>query len=256
MESTNKWDAALYDEKLAYVSNYGKGVVQLLEPQRGERILDIGCGTGDLTEEISRSGAKVTGLDPSEAMLAKASVKYPDLTFICDNILTFNGDDSYHAVFSNAALHWIRHPEKAAQSIYNALAPGGRFVAEFGGKDNVTAVIAGILQVLRERYGIEAQDRCPWYFPSVGTYSQLLEKIGFRVVYAHHYDRPTILADGDEGLSYWLESFSDDFFPEFSRIERQEIYEYVKEACKSELFIDGKWVVDYKRLQIIAKRES
>lgn len=256
LESVNQWNAALYDEKLSFVSNYGKGVVRLLAPQRGEHILDIGCGTGDLTAEISESGAIVTGLDQSEAMLEKARDKYPEITFIQDNVLTFTGEASYHAIFSNAALHWIRQPEQAARSVYDALVPGGRFVAEFGGKDNVTAIIAGILQVLKENYGIDARDRIPWYFPSIGTYSQLLERLGFRVVYAHHYDRPTILADGEEGLSHWLESFADDFFPEFSESERRTIYEQVKNACRSQMFSDGNWVADYKRLQVIAVKAT
>lgn len=254
-KSINQWNSTVYDQKLAYVANFGKDVVTLLDPQSNESILDIGCGTGDLTNDLQKSGAHVLGMDNSENMLARARLKYPKLHFIKSDVTTFQMDKKFDAVFSNAALHWVKEPEQAALSIYHALKQGGRFVAEFGGHGNVGIVINGILEVLRE-YNIDGKERTPWYFPRIGEYCSLLENIGFRTTFATHFDRPTTLSDGEEGLHHWLESFADDFFPEFGKSERNIVYEKVKQKVKSHLFHNGQWELDYKRLRIVAIKEA
>ncbi|MBD1381821.1 class I SAM-dependent methyltransferase [Metabacillus arenae] len=252
MGSVNAWNADLYDGKLSFVSHFGKGVVELLQPQRGEKILDLGCGTGDLSYEISKSGAIVTGIDSSDEMIKKACEKYPQIPFIIDDGETFRTNEKYDAVFSNASLHWMKQAEKVIESVKQALYPGGRFVAEFGGKGNVQTVIRGITEVLSQEYGIHATKRNPWYFPSIGEYSTLLEKNGFKVSYAHHFDRPTPLTDGEKGLNHWLDSFADDFFPEFSKEEKMDIYRKIKNKIQPDLYKDGIWEADYKRIQIAA----
>lgn len=106
MNASNVWKADLYDDKLHYVSRFGKSILGLLHSQKGERILDLGCGTGDLSYEISKSGALVTGMDSSDEMIAKAREKYPSIPFFIDDGETFRTNEKYDAVFSNAALHW------------------------------------------------------------------------------------------------------------------------------------------------------
>src|SRR5947209_346222 len=71
------WEPGLYDAVHSYVSSYGKSLVELLAPQPGERILDLGCGTGTLTSEIASSGAVVTGVDSSPEMIGQARQSYP-----------------------------------------------------------------------------------------------------------------------------------------------------------------------------------
>ncbi|SDW12978.1 Trans-aconitate methyltransferase [Marininema mesophilum] len=252
MSSVNVWNPDLYDDKLSFVSHFGKGVLKLLQPQKGEKILDLGCGTGDLTKEISKTGAVVTGSDFSEEMIEKARVKYPEIPFIVENGETFRTNEKVDAVFSNAALHWMKQAANVIESVRLALQPGGRFVAEFGGQGNVQTVIQGITEVLFQEYGIDASARNPWYFPSIGEYSILLEQHGFKVSYAHHFDRPTPLAYGEKGLDHWLDSFADDFFPELSTKERMMIYGKIKTKIQSTLYKDGIWVADYKRIRVMA----
>ena len=250
--SMNTWDAHLYDDKQGFVSDFGKSVVELLQPQQGERILDWGCGTGVLTNEIARSGALVEGMDASAGMIAQARSKYPAIPFYTGNGETFRAAAPYDAVFSNAALHWMKEADKVAESIAKALRPGGRFVAELGGKGNIQTLIKGIHDVLLKTCGIRAEERNPWYFPSIGEYTSLLEKNGFKVTYARHFTRPTPLEDGDRGMDDWLDSFGDDFFPEFSAAERKQLYREIKEAIRVDLFKDGIWVADYERLRLTA----
>jgi trans-aconitate methyltransferase len=255
VSSVNVWNAELYDDKLSFVSDFGKGVVELLHPQKGEEILDLGCGTGDLTYEISKSGAIVTGSDFSREMIEKACEKYPHIPFKVENGETFRTNKKYDAVFSNAALHWMKQADKVVESVGLALRSGGRFVAEFGGQGNVQTVIRGITEVLSQEYGLDVTERNPWYFPSIGEYSMLLEQHGFKVSYAHHFDRPTPLADGEKGLNHWLDSFADDFFPKFSREEKMIIYRKIKNKIQSDLYKDEIWVADYKRIRVVAIKE-
>lgn len=252
--STNTWNAKLYDEKINFVSRLGEGVVDLLNPQPGERILDLGCGTGDLTQKIAQKGANVLGIDMAASMIQTAKQKFPQLAFEVQDATSFRTTEPFDAVFSNAALHWIKQADQLIETVRSVLRKGGRFVAEFGGKGNVETVVRGIAKVLAER-GISADERNPWYFPSIGEYSTLLEQHGFRVTHAFHFDRPTPLPDGAEGLSHWLNMFSESFFHDIPADEKEELFKQVAEEIKDELFKDGTWYLDYKRLRILAIKE-
>jgi trans-aconitate methyltransferase len=163
-----KWNAELYDDKHAFVFQYGESVLDLLDVKPGERILDLGCGTGHLTRNIQESGADVVGIDASPEMIAQAKEKNPDVNFSVANGIDFHFDEPFDAVFSNATLHWIHEQDSLIQCVYNSLKPGGRFVAEFGGKGNMEKLIAAMQQVLKQHdYARLAQIK-PWYFPSLG----------------------------------------------------------------------------------------
>jgi trans-aconitate methyltransferase len=251
MTQTNRWNAQLYDAKMNFVSQYGKGLLDWLQPASGERILDLGCGTGDLTAEIAKTGAVVEGIDYSPEMIAKAQEKYPSLRFTVADAHTFRSESLYDAVFSNAALHWMKWPEEVIRSVWLALAPGGRFVAEFGGKDNCREVVEALRVALAER-GISADERFPWYFPSIGEYTSLLEQQGFRVTLASHFDRPTTMPDGDKGLRHWLDSFAASFFTGLTAEARDQVCERTAALLRPTRFQNETWVVDYKRIRVIA----
>lgn len=254
-ENHQVWKPGLYDAKLGMISELGRGVVDWLAPQPGERILDLGCGTGDLASQLASAGAEVTGLDSSPDMIAAARAKYPGIRFEVADGQSFAVSAPYDAVFSNAALHWMKDAEGAAASIWRALRPGGRFAAEFGGKGNVRRVIGALQEVLLERFGIPPLGESgPWYFPSIGEYASLLEKQGFHVVRAVHFERPTPMEDGLDGLRHWLDSFAAPMLTGLSGPDREGVYEAVKAAAREELFRDGVWQIDYRRIRIEAKK--
>src|SRR5579872_536148 len=147
------WDAKLYNDKHSFVWEKAKGVMELLAAKPGERILDIGCGTGHLTAEITSKGALVTGVDQSPAMIAEAKEKYPEIEFAVMDASAMTFQSEFDAVFSNAALHWIPDSEGVVRSVSRALKPGGRFVAEFGGKGNIRTVMRAIENNI-EKYGL------------------------------------------------------------------------------------------------------
>lgn len=252
MNSTHEWQSDHYDNKLDFVSELGKGVVELLNPKNIEKILDLGCGTGELANLISLSGAAVIGMDLSEQMIQTAKEKYPQMKFFVGDAESFQLSEQVDAVFSNAALHWMNKPNEVVSCVWNALKPGGRFVAEFGGKGNVERVIQATCNVLNRDYGIDASTLNPWYFPSIGQYCTLLEQQGFHVTYAIHFERPTKMKDGDNGLSHWLKGFADHFFIQLTDEEKENAINSISEEARNDLFIDGCWNIDYKRLRIMA----
>ena len=144
---TKTWDATTYQARHSYVFVHGENLVELLEPQPGERILDLGCGSGQLTAKIAESGAEVWGIDQSAEMIAEARRNFPDLQFEVGDAASFTVPKPFDAIFSNAALHWVKDAEGVAASVARALLPGGRFVLEMGGKGNVQG--GSLMQFMR-----------------------------------------------------------------------------------------------------------
>lgn len=252
MGTGHVWQPEFYDEQFKFNTHFGQDLVALLQAKPGEKILDLGCGTGDLTEQIAMAGARTIGMDLSAEMLKQAKNKYPQLSFMIGDARSFKLEQPVDAIFSHAALHWVQDAKSAVRSIWGNLQAGGRFVAEFGGKGNVETIAKAIDSVL-SRYDVDAEQLNPWYFPSVGEYSSLLERQGFRVTYAVHFDRWTRLAGGDEGLRHWLHGFAADvFFQKFSEEEREQLHAEVEAITRDSLYKDGIWHADYKRLRVVA----
>jgi trans-aconitate methyltransferase len=242
---TAKWDPERYESRFSFVWNGGAGLIDLLDPQPGETVLDVGCGTGQLTFQIAERGATAVGLDSAPAMVAQARINYPSLKFILADVSHFTIPEPVDAVFSNAVLHWVTKPETAAACIRRALKPGGRFVAEFGGKDNVNAIMDAVFAEVPDAVS-------PWYYPSLGEYSTLLESQNFRVTHAFHFNRPTPL-EGERGMEEWLEMFGSDLLATVPAAERSEVRKRIAERLRPVLFRDGVWYADYVRLRIVAR---
>ena len=250
-----KWNAELYDDKHAFVFQYGESVLELLDIKPGERILDLGCGTGHLTHEIKNNGANVVGIDASAEMVEKAAKAYPDVDFKVADATDFHFEEKFDAVFSNATLHWVHKADEAIKCVYDSLKPGGRFVAEMGGKDNMKHMIAATQQVLEQHGQHKLAQRKAWYFPSLGEYTGKLEKAGFRVTFAMHFDRPTLLQDGRTGVSKWLNMFGDTFFEGIEETEKQQILAEITNLLEPDYNVDGNWYADYVRLRFVALKE-
>ncbi|MEM6764415.1 MAG: methyltransferase domain-containing protein [Bacteroidota bacterium] len=250
-----EWNANLYNQKHAFVYQFGSSLVEMLAPQAGEAILDIGCGTGELSSQISEHCKEVVGIDKSTNMITQAKQNYPALTFLEMDAASFQLDRQFDAIFSNATLHWVADFRGAIQCIYDHLRQGGRMVIEFGGKDNVGAILKALKDSLRQRGYIEQAAFNRWYFPSVGEYTSELEKAGFRVLSAEHYDRPTQLIDNENGIKDWLTMFGKDYLKGVSPGEADDILEEVQASLKPGLYQEGKWYADYKRLRIKATKE-
>jgi len=254
MERRNHWDAHLYDQHHSFVSEYGQDLVKLLNPTSGERILDVGCGTGDLMNSLVHLGVSVLGVDLSEAMIVKAKEKYPELNFAVRDVLELGFQEEFDAVFSNATLHWVKEPMVALEKMFDSLKAGGRFVAEFGGAGNVELILSEFRnQCKQEGYPVTSES-LPWYFPSIGQYTSLMEDVGFKVTYAIHFSRPTAL-DGEEGLRNWLRMFMPDFLHLLPDDVEMRVLANVENSLRSILYKDQQWEADYKRIRVMAIKE-
>lgn len=246
-----KWNSELYDNNHSFVSAYGEDVVSWLQPKQGERILDLGCGTGQLAHTISLNGADVTGIDKSPDMIAKAQAAYPDLAFAVKDATDFQFDQPFNAIFSNATLHWVNEKEKAIACMYNNLAAGGRLVLEMGGKGNVQSIADAVKRAMEEEGLADKKAAAFWYFPSLGEYTSLLEKQGFRVASAIHFDRPTELV-GEDGMLNWINMFGSFFFTHITAEQAAKVTQRAVEHLRVNYFHNGVWEADYVRLRIKA----
>lgn len=247
----DRWDSTLYDDRHSFVWKAGSDLLELLAPVPGERILDAGCGTGHLTAQIAERGAEVLGLDASVSMVAQARQNFPKLKFQLADVRDFQVDAPFDAVFSNAALHWVREPETAIACIARALKPGGRLVLEMGGQGNIARIMSATEAVLR---GAGYAGQHLWYFPSIGEYASLLEKHGFFVRLAQNFARDTKLEHPERGMREWLEMFGGAYFEDVPAANREALVQQIEVRLKPELWRDGAWFADYRRLRMVAEK--
>jgi trans-aconitate methyltransferase len=245
------WSAQRYAETAHFVPALGAPVLELLAAVPGEHILDLGCGDGVLTEKIAAAGAAVVAVDAARDMVAAARARGLDARILAGQDLAFDGE--FDAVFSNAALHWMRPPGKVLAGVFRALKPGARFVAEMGGHNNTAAIIVALSAVLGRR-GLDAHRLSPWYFPAAEAYTEKLEAAGFAVDEIRIVPRPTPLP---AGLEAWLDTFADDFFGALAPADRVAARSEVVELLRPVLMDERRtWVADYVRLRFRAFRPS
>jgi trans-aconitate methyltransferase len=241
-----QWNPELYARFASFVPKLGEALLALLKPKAGEHILDLGCGDGALSEKIVAAGAVVVGIDESAQMLDAAARRGIKVRQLDAHELDYRGE--FDAVFSNAALHWMKDPDRVIAGVARALKPGGRFVAEMGGCGNVAAIMVALLAALKHR-GIDGRSALP-YYPSVEEYRARLESAGFSVDYIELIPRPTPLPDG---IAAWLDTFGHHFLHLLPAAERVSVRDEVVELLRP-LLCDwkGNWIADYVRLRFAA----
>jgi len=249
--SSQQWNAAAYAANADFVPALGQPVLDLLQPQSGERILDLGCGDGTLTEKLVASGTRVVGIDNSPDMVAAARQRGIDARIMDARALLF--ENEFDAVFSNAVLHWIKDdPDAPIAGAFRALRSGGRFVGEFGGYANVAAITVALVAALEGRGIRDAPSWIPWYFPTVEDYENRLRQAGFVPRSVQWFPRPTPLPTGMRG---WLGTFANPFCAALPDEERESYLDEVTALLKPVLCdAEGNWTADYTRLRFASVR--
>jgi trans-aconitate methyltransferase len=249
--NAQSWDPERYARNARFVSDLGAPVVDLLAPQSGERILDLGCGDGALTKKLADLGCQVVGVDGSSAQIEAARRLGLDARVTNGEQLAF--DSEFDAVFSNAALHWMKRADDVIGGVWRALRPGGRFVAECGGYGCVATIVAALDRALAER-GIDSRTVNPWYFPTAEDYAPRLRARGFVVRSIALFPRPTPLP-GD--VTGWLETFAESFTRPLPASARRPFLEGVQDQLRPDLCdAAGRWTADYVRLRFAADKPS
>ena len=247
---TQTWDPQAYGQNGSFVHGLAGGVLEWLEAQAGERVLDLGCGDGQLTARVALSGAKVVGLDASPQMAAAARSRGIAVDEGSAESLPYTAE-SFDAVFSNAALHWVRDQDAMLAEVRRVLKAGGRFVAEMGGKGNIAAIRVALMAVM-SRHCFDGREDNVNYYPTADEYSRRLERHGFKVERIALIPRPTPLAEG--GMSGWIRTFRRgvlDTLPEAMRATVvEEAVALLEPVLRDE---EGNWTADYVRLRFIAR---
>lgn len=241
------WDAESYETHARFVADLAGPVLEWLNARPGERILDLGCGDGVITEALARAGVDVVGVDASAAMISAAVARGVDARVMDGEALTF--DQEFDAVFSNAALHWMNDAGKVVDGIARSLKPGGRLVAEFGGHTNVAAIVTAI-RAVGMRHGANIALAGPWFFPTPDEYRALLEQRGFEVKRIGLFGRPTPLKTG---MAAWLKVFRKPFFDQFGDkvdVVLSEVEELLAPSLRDQ---SGNWTADYMRIRVEAQ---
>lgn len=244
--STQTWNPDAYARNARFVTDLGEPVLELLAPRAGERILDVGCGDGVLTQRIAQAGCAVIGVDSSPQLAAAA--RRLGLEVVETDAAAMPFDRKFDAVFSNAALHWMKDADAVIIRIARALRPGGRFVAEMGGEGCVSTIRTALVEEL-ERRGYDGRAAVPWYFPSIEDYGSRLAAAGFEIPYIALIPRPTPLPD----MMGWLTTFSGSFSALLPASERADFLQCVRERLRAPLCdSSGTWIADYVRLRFKA----
>ncbi len=246
---SQRWDPDRYARHARFVADLGTPLLELLEAKSHERVLDLGCGDGALTEVLKTQAHSVVGVDASPEQIAAARRRGLDAHVMDGQALTFDGE--FDAVLSNAAMHWMRRPEAVIDGVWRALKPGGRFIAEMGGAGNVARIKDSLVAAL-DRRGHDGEAHVPWYFPSVEDYRPQLERRGFEVRQIDLIRRPTPLPGSIEG---WLHTFAEPFLGPLDDGEHHGFFAEIREELKPFYRDDeGNWSVDYVRLRFAAHR--
>jgi SAM-dependent methyltransferase len=242
----NTWTSETYRQHAPYVPSLGAAALELLAPRPGERILDVGCGEGTLTGEIVARGAAVVGIDSSQNMIDAARARGLDARLLDAEALPF--ENEFDAVFSNAALHWVRNHDALLDGVARALRRGGRFVAEFGGCGNIAAIEAAVGTVLARR---QLQPRTPRYYPGDDEYRARLTAHGFTVTRISLIPRPTPLPTGIRG---WLGIFERSTLDRLGAVSESALTE-IEDLLRPQLCDrEGRWTADYIRLRFSATK--
>jgi SAM-dependent methyltransferase len=243
--STSKWDAADYAKVGAFVAELGGAALDLLDPQPGERILDVGCGEGTLTRKIIERGATVLGIDNSPEMIAAARANGVEAVQLAAEDMQFFAE--FDAAFSNATLHWVLQKEQAARAIFRALKPGGRFAGELGGEGNIARLREALDTELLIRGYAPPVESGNWY-PSPEEFAAIYEAAGFAEIDARLIERPTPL---DHGIDKWVTTFRKGWLDRAGvpEAERAEIGDAVAGRF-------GSNVADYVRLRFIMRKPA
>ena len=246
---TQTWNPETYSRDAAFVPQLGSGVLEWLAPQPGEKILDLGCGDGQLTERIVAAGAIVTGIDASPTMVAAARARGIAAGEGSAESLPY-ADRSFDAVFSNAVLHWVRDQDAMISEVRRVLRPGCRFVAEMGGHGNIAAIRVAFAAVLAHLGFAQLGERGN-YYPTPGAYTRRLTAHGFTIGRMILFPRPTPLGAG--GMATWLNTFCRgalDTLPEDLR--ETAVAETVSLLAPALCDEAGQWTADYVRLRFVA----
>lgn len=246
-----KWDAELYQNSHEFVADYGRGLLDFIPTGQIDSILDLGCGTGVLTQELALLADHVLGVDSSSEMIKKARALYPDLDFAVQDACALSMTAQFDVVFSNAVFHWINDQPALLSSIHKALKPAGLLICEFGARGNIAQIEGAFARSCAQ---VGHHYASPFFFPKTGEYTAILQEHGFMPHFVVDFDRPTPLSNGEQGLKQWMCQF---FAADLERLAPSQcdaVLEDANAALLPALWDGDHFIADYRRLRVVAQK--
>lgn len=255
------WNAGRYHDISAPQQAWGRKVLDRLPLAGTECVLDIGCGTGRLTEELARRvpAGRVVGVDRSPAMLATAATwlrgHAPDTRLIQADAAALPFLRAFDAVFSGATFHWIHDHAALFRSIITALRPGGRLVAQCGGGPNLALLYARADGLMRQnRFAPYFDDWSePAYFADVEGTRRRLAAAGFTAVEVSLEAAPTTF-DRPDMYQEFIANVCVRHHVE--RLPREDGIAFVRELTVAAAMDKPAFTLDYWRLNLSATRPA
>ena len=248
--NTMKWNANAYHDTCGRVTEHGVQLVQLLKEFHCGKVLDLGCGTGVLTNQIAGFASEVIGIDASPDMIDFARSSYPNIPFQVTDACRIPWTQYFDAVFSNAVFHFITSQDALLDSIHKALKPNGALVCEFGAAGNIAAILAAAEAACVTRgkpYTLR------FYYPTREAYGHLLEKHGFTIDTLHTYDLDTRLREGAGRLRDWICQVFRVEMDWFNASERKAVLHEIETALRPALFDGTYWHIPNRRIRVVAR---
>lgn len=258
------WNASDYAKNSQNQFQWAKELIPKLGLKGNEILLDIGCGDGKITAEISKClpNGKVIGIDNSSQMvkLAKKTFQneqYPNLSFQLMDARTLSFEEEFDLAFSNAALHWVNDQKAVLQGVQSSLKPHGRILFQMAGKGNAQAV----LRIFDELLVLPRWQRYfdgftfPYAFIGPQEYKRLLVDADLKPVRIDLFPRD-MKFPGAEGMSGWIRTT---WLPYTERIPVEMLDDFIKEITNRYLVrypTDSEGVVhlDMIRLEVEAQK--
>jgi len=181
---THDWDAASYERVGAPVRPFGRALLDRLDLRGDETVLDAGCGSGGVTRELIERvpDGRVIGVDASSSMIQQARAALGDAAeWRVGDLLELEIEQPVDVVFSSATFHWISDHDHLFARLFAALRPGGRLLAQCGGRGNVAAVVGALDRAAREPPFAEhlGGRPGPWNFAGPDETVARLQRAGF-----------------------------------------------------------------------------
>jgi trans-aconitate 2-methyltransferase len=206
------WNAEEYRASSSNQKKWAMELLSKLDLKGDERVLDIGCGDGEVTatiaERVPRGSA--VGIDSSRDMVDLATRHFPpercpNVSFLLKDARALDFHEEFDAVFSNACLHWVIDHQSVLGGIKRCLKPSGKVLLQMGGKGNASTVLEAIDTVLRiPRWAAYFKDFAfPYAFYGPDEYRAWLENLSFRIRRVELLPKDMI-HDGGDRFAGWL----------------------------------------------------
>lgn len=255
---SHEWNAGEYERLADPMTKWGGQVLERLQLNGDETVMDGGCGTGRVTEQLLAKlpRGRVIGVDFSSQMIEQAKERFakePRVTLFVGDLTTFVPPVNVDAILSTATFHWIKDHDKLFTQLAKILKPGGQLVAQCGGATNIAGVMAAIEEVMRLSAYIAAFAGWygPWLYATPEETQARLMRAGFTDIHAWLNPEPTVLTSRDH-LADYLQTIV--LGQHLLRLRQEQHRPFAEAVADAVIHRAGQPLIDYVRLNIVARR--